>query len=85
MDWGAADAEIYLVLYGTGFRGFSSTMPEIRIGNLSLQATFAGPQGFFAGLDQVNVKLPRTLKGTGETDVFLIHGGKRTNTVRIHF
>ena len=85
IDWGANDAEVYLVLYGTGFRGFSSVMPEIRIGNLSLQAEFAGPQGFFAGLDQVNVKLPRTLKGSGESDVSLIHGGKRTNTVRIHF
>jgi uncharacterized protein (TIGR03437 family) len=85
MDWGSADAEVFLVLYGTGFRGFGSAVPEIRIGNLSLQAAFAGPQGFFAGLDQVNVKLPRTLKGTGESDVFLIHGGKRTNTVRIHF
>lgn len=85
IDWGTNDAEVFLVLYGTGFRGFSAAMPEIRIGNLSLQTEFAGPQGFFAGLDQVNVKLPRILKGTGESDVFLVHGGKRTNTVRIRF
>ncbi|MCL4782534.1 MAG: hypothetical protein KJZ70_05825 [Bryobacterales bacterium] len=85
IEWGTNDAEVFLVLYGTGFRGFSAARPEIRIGNLSLQAEFAGPQGFFAGLDQVNVKLPRTLAGTGEADVFLIHGGKRTNTVRIRF
>lgn len=31
--------------------------------------TFVGPQGEFAGLDQVNVLLPRSLAEMGEVDV----------------
>jgi uncharacterized protein (TIGR03437 family) len=51
---------------------------------------FAGAQGSFAGLDQVNVLLQQpgsfTLKGvvTGEVDLVLTVDGQTANTVRIN-
>jgi uncharacterized protein (TIGR03437 family) len=41
---------------------------------------FAGAQGFFAGLDQVNARLI----GWGEVEVVLTVDGKAANAVRIN-
>jgi len=43
---------------------------------------FAGPQGQFTGLDQINVQLPASLAGKGEVDVVLTVDGVVANTVR---
>jgi uncharacterized protein (TIGR03437 family) len=75
--------EIYLVLFGTGFRSLS--LARIRIGEMDLPVAFAGAQGTLAGLDQVNVQLPRSLAGRGEVDVVLMVDGKTANTVRVNF
>ena len=40
---------------------------------------YAGPQGQFAGLDQVNITLPSSLAGTGEASVYLVADGKMSN------
>jgi uncharacterized protein (TIGR03437 family) len=45
---------------------------------------FAGPQGAFVGLDQVNLRLPRSLAGRGEVDLALVVGGKPANVVKIN-
>ncbi|MGH9844828.1 MAG: hypothetical protein ACREEM_39430, partial [Blastocatellia bacterium] len=47
------------------------------------QVTFAGAQGGFAGLDQVNVRLSRSLIGRGEVDVALTVDGQAANTVKV--
>jgi hypothetical protein len=44
----------------------------------------AGPQGDFAGLDQVNVRLARGLAGRGEVQVLLSVEGKPANTVTVN-
>jgi uncharacterized protein (TIGR03437 family) len=44
---------------------------------------YVGPQPDTPGLDQLNVKLPRSLAGVGEVDVVLTVDGKPSNTVRI--
>jgi uncharacterized protein (TIGR03437 family) len=44
---------------------------------------YAGEQGA-AGLDQVNVVLPRSLAGRGEVDVVLTVEGQAANTVRVN-
>jgi uncharacterized protein (TIGR03437 family) len=46
-----------------------------------MQTLYAGAQGSFAGLDQVNVRLARSLVGRGEVDVSLTVDGKPANTV----
>jgi uncharacterized protein (TIGR03437 family) len=50
---------------------------------LEVPVSYAGAQSQFAGLDQVNVLLPRVLAGTGVTNIVLSAGGKAANTVYV--
>ncbi|HMV83964.1 MAG TPA: hypothetical protein PKC13_01600 [Blastocatellia bacterium] len=45
--------------------------------------SFAGAQNELAGLDQVNLLLPRELAGRGETDVMPTADGKAANPVKV--
>jgi uncharacterized protein (TIGR03437 family) len=60
-------------------------LSDVRIaaGPENLPALFAGPQGAYTGLDQVNVQLPRSLAGRGDVDILLTVDGKLANIVRI--
>ncbi|MGH9837638.1 MAG: ThuA domain-containing protein [Blastocatellia bacterium] len=82
IDLSVQTDEVYLVLFGTGIR-FQGTA-KIRIGDADLPALYAGAQGTLAGLDQVNVLLPRSLAGRGDVDVVLIVDGKTANLVRVN-
>jgi uncharacterized protein (TIGR03437 family) len=46
-----------------------------------LPASYAGPQGE-VGLDQVNVQIPTSLAGAGDTAISVTVDGKVTNTAR---
>ncbi len=74
---------MFLILYGTGIRHHAGAVTA-KIGSMTVEAAFAGPQGTFAGQDQINIELPRTLRGVGAVDVALSVDGQTTNTVRIH-
>lgn len=79
------DAPVYLSLFGTGIRNRSSLAGvNCIINGISVPVQYAGPQGGFAGLDQVNVSLPLSLRKTGETDLVLSVDGRTANTVRIN-
>jgi len=74
-----------LVLYGTGIRGSgSSSSAKVTIGGVNGAVAYAGPQGGFAGLDQVNVPLARSLGGRGSVDVVLMVDGLPANIVTIN-
>ena len=45
---------------------------------------FAGAQGEFAGLDQINLQIPTSLRGRGDVSVILTVDGLTTNTVSIN-
>ena len=76
--------KIYLLLYGTGIRGRRDPVTATAtIGDVALPVEYLGSQGFFSGLDQVNVLLPKSLKGKGEVDLFLTINGDVTNKVRV--
>jgi uncharacterized protein (TIGR03437 family) len=45
---------------------------------------FAGAQGEFAGLDQVNLQIPASLAGRGNVPVIVTVDGQTTNTVTIN-
>ena len=78
------DTPIYLSFYGTGIRGRSSlSNVAVTIGGVSAQVLYAGPQGTYPGLDQVNVGLPVSLHGAGVVDVTLTVAGQSSNTVQI--
>jgi len=44
---------------------------------------YAGAQGAYQGLDQVNVVVPRTLAGMGEVSVYLSADGSVSNMTTI--
>lgn len=85
IDLGPAADQVYLVLYGTGFR-FRSSLQAVTatIGGVDAQVISADSQGTFVGLDQVNVLLPRTLIGRGDADLVLTVDGQPANTVRVN-
>lgn len=84
-DLGTESDQLFLILYGTGVR-FRSTQAAVTcsIGGANAEVLYAGAQGIFQGLDQINVRMPRSLIGRGEVDVLLIVDGKATNSVRIN-
>jgi uncharacterized protein (TIGR03437 family) len=75
---------VYVSLYGTGIRGAASPV-TCMVGGVAAPVTYAGPQGGFAGLDQVNISIPPALRGRGEVDVVVTAGGKTSNAVRLAF
>ena len=55
----------FLILYGTGWRNAAATT-TVTLGETVVTPVFAGPQGFFPGLDQINVSIPA---GTAMGDI----------------
>jgi uncharacterized protein (TIGR03437 family) len=84
IDLGAESDQVFLILYGTGFRHRSSlSAVTATIGGVSANVLYAGAQGVLAGLDQANLRLPRSLIGRGEVEVALTVDGKAANTLKV--
>ena len=84
IDLGAANEQVFLILYGTGWRLRDTAIPvTATLGGVSAEVQFIGAQSSASGLDQVNLRLPRALIGRGEVDVVLTVDGKPANTVRV--
>lgn len=85
IDLGPETDQVFLVLFGTGIR-YRSALSTVsaRISDLDSEVLYAGPQGGFIGLDQVNLWLLRSLAGRGEVNISLTVDGKTTNTVTIN-
>ncbi|MGH9801336.1 MAG: hypothetical protein ACRD82_13295, partial [Blastocatellia bacterium] len=84
IDLGMESEQVFLLLFGTGLRHRSApSAVTADIGGLNAQVLYAGLQGDFVGLDQVNLALPRSLKGRGEIGVALAVDGRIANTVTI--
>ncbi len=75
--------KVYLELYGTGLRGAAQSQVSVTVGPLALTPVFAGAQPSFAGLDQVNVLLPYSLKGMGNVPVVVTAAGHAANMVNV--
>lgn len=79
------DSQVFLELYGTGIRGRTSLANvHATIDGITAEVLFAGAQGQFPGLDQVNVVLPQNLQGHGEQDLVLTVDGHAANKVRVN-
>ena len=60
IDLSIAEDRLFLVLYPTGVRGRATLADvEVKVAGIPAEVQFAGPQGGFFGLDQINVLLPR--------------------------
>ena len=86
IDLGAATDQVFLSLYGTGIRGFSSAAAiTATAGGVNVPVLGAAAHSEFAGMDQVNIgPLPRGLAGRGDTSIVLRLDGKSTNAVIVN-
>jgi uncharacterized protein (TIGR03437 family) len=76
--------KVYLVLYGTDIRDRSSlSAVSATVGGSSGVVEYAGPQGSFVGLDQINILIPRSLVGAGPINVVVNVDGVAANTVKV--
>jgi uncharacterized protein (TIGR03437 family) len=84
IDMGAAGDRVILQLFGTGLRhASSSSSVSATIGGENATVLYAGAQGTYAGLDQVNVTIPQNLAGAGSAGVVVQVDGRVTNVVTI--
>jgi uncharacterized protein (TIGR03437 family) len=82
----ASGTAVYLTLYGTGIRGRSAlSAVSVTIGGAPAIVTYAGPQGTYPALDQVNIFVPLALAEAGNIDLKLTVDGITANTVKVRF
>jgi uncharacterized protein (TIGR03437 family) len=81
----ATGTQVYLILFGTGIRGAGTSGVSVTIGGVAATVEYAGPQGQFPALDQVNVLVPPSLAGAGEVQLILTANGIAANPVTVQF
>jgi uncharacterized protein (TIGR03437 family) len=85
IDLGPESDQVFLLLFCTGVRARSSiAAATASLGGQVGQVTYVGNQGEFVGVDQVNIRLPRSLIGRGEVDCALVVDGLAANVVKVH-
>jgi uncharacterized protein (TIGR03437 family) len=84
LDLDPPSDQVFLILFGTGIRGRTARANvTAKIGDTPVEVLYAGAQGL-AGLDQLNLRVPRSLSGKGEVKVALIADGLTANQVKIN-
>lgn len=85
LDPGTEKDQLYLVLFGTGFRrnsGLSGV--DVRIGTASVPVLYAGEAPGFVGLDQLNIgPIPLSLAGAGLLELRITVDGRIANQSKI--
>lgn len=76
--------QVFLNLYGTGIQGRSEIANvKATVDGIDTPVLYAGSQGTFPGVDQVNVLLPSSLAGKKEVSVILTVDNQVANPVKI--
>jgi uncharacterized protein (TIGR03437 family) len=84
IDLSAPNDQVFLLLFASGIRNRSALAGvSIEIGGVPVDVLYAGEQGTFSGLDQINLRLPNSLAGRGEVDVVMKVDGIAANVVRV--
>jgi uncharacterized protein (TIGR03437 family) len=83
IDIGPDTDQLFLLLFGTGLR-FGATV-TVTIGGVYVPVEYFGSQHEYAGMDQVNLRLPRSLAGRGLADVKLMVDGEIANVTQLVF
>ena len=83
---GSDTDQVFLIAFCTGIRGRSSLgAASARLGGTEVPVLYAGAQGDFVGLDQINLgPIPRSLIGRGEIEIGVTVEGRAANVVRIN-
>jgi uncharacterized protein (TIGR03437 family) len=85
VDLGLDTDQVFLSLYGTGFKGYSGKATAT-VGGLNVPVAGVAAVAMYLGEDQVNVgPLPKSLAGRGVVDVVVSFDGKPANTVSVSF
>ena len=92
IDLGPASDQVYLVLFGTGVRGWDGSVAPVvcyfgtdTTSYIPALPAYAGIQPNFVGVDQINVLLPRSLAGKGEINLYVTaNGGSTSNIVKLN-
>jgi uncharacterized protein (TIGR03437 family) len=79
LSLGGSTDTLYIELYGTGIRGAASV--QCFVGGQSVPVLYAGPVAAYAGLDQVNISIPKSLAGVGDVRVYVVADGVASNVV----
>jgi uncharacterized protein (TIGR03437 family) len=82
LNLGASSDVAVLSFYGSGFD--MGAKVEVQIGTTQLTPDYAGPQGQYPGLDQVNVRLPGSLAGSGVQQLSMV-AGSVSNDLTVEF
>jgi uncharacterized protein (TIGR03437 family) len=86
IDVGPENEQLFLALYGTGWRfGNGASNVKAEIDGVAAEVTYAGKQPEYVGVDQINLRVPRTIAGRGEVSLKLTLHGKRLNPVTVTF
>jgi uncharacterized protein (TIGR03437 family) len=84
LELGPAGERFFVLLFGTGVRHLSAlTEVRVTLGGVAAAVSYAGAQGDLAGLDQVNLEVPRSLAGRGEIELVLRAAGRTANAVTV--
>lgn len=79
LSQGTSTDTLYAALYGTGIRGASTV--QCVVAGQSVPVLYAGPVSAYAGLDQVNISIPKSLTGQGDVRVYVMADGVASNVV----
>ncbi|MGA2588455.1 MAG: hypothetical protein ABSH32_00940 [Bryobacteraceae bacterium] len=82
VDLGSSTDMVMLEFYASGVRDASDV--RVQIAGHDVPVRYTGASGYFPGLDEVTVQVPRSLAGTGDADVVLAVDGRAADPVRIH-
>ncbi len=76
--------QVFVLLFGSGWRNLpDASVVKATADGIPVDVLFAGAQGEFAGLDQLNVRLPQSLRGHGETTLTVSVNGLAANAVKL--
>lgn len=81
VDVGTNDQPAFFILFGTGLRNASNV--KALIGGVEVAVAPTAAPGF-TGLDQINVQIPVSLKGSGIVDLTLVASGVSSNVVNVN-
>lgn len=81
IDLGGPADKVYLALFGTGFQ--AATASTASVGGTTVPVLYAGPQGSYAGMDQLNIPVPASLAGKGNVNIQFSSAGVSSNPVQI--
>lgn len=84
LDMGSPSDQLILSLFGTGLGKITTSDVFVQVGASRADVLYAGRQGVYPGLDQINVRVPRPEAGSGEVAVVVAVAGKSVNVVTVN-